>query len=150
MAMYLANEAQEIAIEPGYESDEIPFTSSRRRARARPVIRSTSSDESDIEGDLEGTTNGEVTALQEISEARSSSNHEQIGEQTNVEKILAELKNNNSMISALTEKTKRTEQRIKAIEVQLQSSISNSPNTTPHRPKKRDVPDQVRVSHLNA
>lgn len=96
-------------------------------------------------------TDGEEDALQGISDLKHNkagpSNQEQPTEQTDVEKILAELKKNNSMIVALAKKMKRTEKRIVAIEDQLKSSTQATSNTTPKRPKNRDVPAVVRVSN---
>ena len=65
---------------------------------------------------------------------------------SDAEKILAELKKNNAIVNKLCKKIKRTEQRILVIEEQLQSSAASSSNSTPKRPRTKEVPAAVRVS----
>ena len=60
-----------------------------------------------------------------------------------VERIINELKRNNSIIVQLTKEVRSTERRVKAIEQQNGSNVRSTVST----PKRsRSVPDAVRVS----
>lgn len=137
MADFLNTEARE----DGYMSDEIPLASpisrgaSKSRYRRRVLTSSESEpDQSDIEA-LEGlkkTTNRDQPAKEAP-----------IGP-TDLSMVMEELKKTNAIISALARKVKSTDQRTMAIEEQLRNSDSSS-ISTPKRPRKRVVPDAVRV-----
>ncbi len=64
--------------------------------------------------------------------------------------LLAEMKKTNAMMLSLVEKVKKTDRRVRAMEEQLKIQNSKSPDSsTPKRPLKRDVPDEVRVLKYN-
>lgn len=61
--------------------------------------------------------------------------------------VLEELKKTNAIMTSLAEKVKKTERRVRAMEVEMKSQNSGlSSSSTPKRARKRDVPDEVRVS----
>lgn len=149
MSVFLDTEAREDGPEDGYVSDEIPLTSAnslRLRTKGRgskPVISSSSSSESDSDSEAL------IEALSTLKKKKSADHHQPepsvgtIGP-ADVAMIMGELKKTNSIITALARKVKRTDQRTMAIEEQLQSSNASS-TSTPKRPRKRAVPDAVRV-----
>ena len=156
MAVYLDNEAIERSGDgsDGYISEEIPVqssskglpkTSKRKGKKSRMVIPpSSDSSQSDAESSEENTDRPNKVLDLEMNRQQDEIPIESQGVQNqDVERIINELKRNNSIIVQLTKEVRSTERRVKAIEQQNGSNVRSTVST----PKRsRSVPDAVRVS----
>ena len=59
---------------------------------------------------------------------------------------MEELKSNSELLKYLVKCVKKQEKRIKAVETEVPAAGSTTPGSTPSR--KREVPDEVRVSYV--
>ena len=91
-------------------------------------------DSSSSESEGEGTT---------LRKKKTKSSGSAVGE----DNLLEELKKTNAIMMDLAKKVKATERRVRDMEVEIKSQSSSS-SSTPKRSRKRDVPDEVRVSSV--
>lgn len=100
-------------------------TSKKSKKRARPL------------------PSGEEQPLSILSSSPSSTPLSSSSSQANGAEILEELRKNNGLLTNIVERVTKSEKRLKSLERDRKVSASG-PGSTPKR--KRDVPDEIRVS----
>lgn len=102
-------------------------------------------------------THSALDSDSELDDHTSTSTHKQSkrdGSEKNetlVTELVDEVKKSNKLLLSLANRVKKTEKRLKEVENQLKKNSDSSPGSTPKRTssRKRDVPDEVRVSTSN-
>lgn len=127
----------------GYSSEEIPIVSSRKR----PQELSSESEvelvsESEEEKKRSGRGSGKTATARLLTGLKDKK--KQGGKDDGV---MCELKEMNKILLSLSERMKKTEKRMKTMEEKITSTgPSSSSCVTPKSSRKKDVPQEVRVS----
>ena len=143
---FLNDEALECDNGDGYSSEEIPIMTSRKR-----ILPPSSESESDHDG-----RNGSILEglpLRKRSKQCDDANddndlddvEENLADGNDV--VLNEIKKTNQILLGLSVRMRKTEKSVKTMEEKLNSGAASS--GTPKSSRKKDVPQEVRVSLYN-
>lgn len=139
---FLDNEAVETRRDneyDGYSSEEIAIVSSRKRPQE---LSSESVSESEEEKKCSGRGSGKTATARLLTGLKDKK--KQGGKD---DEVMCELKEMNKILLSLSERMKKTEKRMKTMEEKITStSPSSSSCVTPKSSRKKDVPQEVRVS----
>lgn len=146
----------------GYSSEDIPLTQSGSKRKKRSQLESSESDEpeevSESEEEEERGRSGRTATARILSglTREKAKGKERRSEKDSADgKVMSELKEMNKILLGLSDRLKKTEKRMKTMEEKItspgpSSSSSSGICLTPKSSRKKDVPQEVRVSFTYA
>lgn len=143
MSYFLDDEAVELGKEDGYSSEEVPLVTRTRGKRALESSESDAVPESEEEESAENGQRKTAAARLLAGMPKRGKNSTQGGDMD----VVKELKLVNETLMSLSDRSKETEKRVKAMEEKITSGpSSSSPSSgTPKSSRKKVVPQEVRV-----